>query len=100
MTERPPIVTPTVGIPDVPPGTLLRMRPGEWSHCARVPVGTYLEMTVCRIHRNVIRQDEAGRWVWVVGHEHPSCTWAHVEPHPPCLQLMVRLDVLIGAVPG
>ncbi|MGI5214363.1 hypothetical protein [Plantactinospora sp. CA-290183] len=97
MRKRLPVVTPTVEIPDVPAETLLQLQPEQWSHCATVPVGTYLEVTVARVHRNVTRQDGAGLWVWIVGHEHPGCTWEHVEPHPPCLQLMVRVDVLIAA---
>ncbi|MEO3821525.1 hypothetical protein [Plantactinospora sp. B24E8] len=95
--DRPPIVTPAVEMPDVPEGALLRLGPGDWSHGATLPVGTYLNLSLTRIHRNVTRQDEQGLWVWVVGHEHPACTWPHVEAHPPCLQLMVRFDVLTEA---
>ncbi|MEO3744775.1 hypothetical protein [Plantactinospora sp. B5E13] len=97
MNERPPhLVSPS--IPDLPDGTLLRLAPGEWSHCRTVPDGSPLNVTVCRVHRNVTRQDGADLWVWIVGHEHPSCTWPHVESHPPCLQLMVRVDVLARVV--
>ncbi|MFY1689263.1 hypothetical protein [Plantactinospora sp. WMMB782] len=81
-------------IPELPAGTLLRLAPGEWSHCATARLGTYLEMTVTRVHRNAVRADEAGLWVWVAGHEHPTCTWAYVDPHPPCLHLLVRVDML------
>ncbi|MGX7669300.1 hypothetical protein [Plantactinospora sp. DSM 117369] len=94
MTEPPPTAGPAAEIPDPPVGTLLRLAPGEWSHCATARLGTYLEMTLSRIHRNAIHEDEAGIWVWLVGHEHPACTWAHVDPHPPCLQVMVRVDAL------
>ncbi|ROT33950.1 hypothetical protein EF879_03410 [Micromonospora sp. HM5-17] len=97
MRERPPHLT-GPAIPDVPTGTLLRLAPGEWSHCHAVPAGSRLDVTVSRVHRNVVRRDEAGLWVWVVGHEHPACGWAHVERHPPCRQLMVRVDVLARAV--
>ncbi|MGI5146201.1 hypothetical protein ACQEVC_07365 [Plantactinospora sp. CA-294935] len=100
MTEPRPTVTPTAEIPDLPVGTLLRFAPGEWSHCATARLGTYLEMTLSRMHRNAVREDEAGLWVWLVGHEHPACTWAHVDPHPPCLQVMVRVDALTAAAGG
>ncbi|GIG85135.1 hypothetical protein [Plantactinospora endophytica] len=97
MTEPHPTVNPPVEIPELPVGTLLRLHPGEWSHCAIVPLGMYLEMTLSRIHRNTVHADRAALWVWVVGHEHPACTWAHVDSHPPCLHLLVRIDVLTAA---
>ncbi|WP_159079269.1 hypothetical protein [Plantactinospora sp. BC1] len=100
MTGPRPTVTPAVEIPELPVGTLLRLGPGEWSHCATVPLGTYLEMTLSRIHRNAVRTAPAGLWVWVVGHKHPACTWADVDPHPPCLQVIVRVDALVAATDG
>ncbi|ROT31714.1 hypothetical protein EF879_15055 [Micromonospora sp. HM5-17] len=97
MSERVPHVTEPV-IPEVPEGAVLRLAPGEWSHCQAVPVDSQLAVTVARIHRNVTRHDGAGRWVWIAAHEHPACSWDHVEPHPPCRQLMVRVDVLAREV--
>ncbi|MEO3742326.1 hypothetical protein [Plantactinospora sp. B5E13] len=92
--ERPPVIKPEVVIPDLPEGSLLRLAPADWSHGATLPVGACVQLTLSRIHRNVTRHDESGCWVWVVGHEHPACTWPHVEPHPPCLQLPVRVGAL------
>ncbi|WP_422772249.1 hypothetical protein ACN28C_04070 [Plantactinospora sp. WMMC1484] len=76
--------------PHLPVGTLLRLGSGEWSHCATL--GTYLEMTLAGIHRNAVHEDETGLWVWQVGHEHPACQWDHIDPHPPRLQVMARVD--------
>ncbi|ROT32856.1 hypothetical protein [Micromonospora sp. HM5-17] len=45
---RPPHLTPAVSIPDIPSGTLLRLGPDEWSHCARLPPGAHLDMSVSR----------------------------------------------------
>ncbi|MEO3925268.1 hypothetical protein ABGB07_15565 [Micromonosporaceae bacterium B7E4] len=100
MTEPPPTAGPTAEIPELPVGILLRLAPDEWSHCATARPGTYLEMVLSRIHRNAVHEGAAGLWVWVVGHEHPACTWAHVDPHPPCLQVMVRVDALTAAAGG
>ncbi|MDG4791227.1 hypothetical protein O7626_35925 [Micromonospora sp. WMMD1102] len=96
MTEPSPSIDDVAQdrIPELSAGTLLRLAPGEWSHCATARLGTYLEMTVTRVHRHAVRADEVGLWVWVAGHEHPACTWAYVDPHPPCLHLLVRVDVL------
>lgn len=87
-------------IPNVPPDTTLNLRPDEWSHCAAIQPGAYLDMTVSRVHSNVSRDEGDGLSVWVVGHRHPECTWDHVEPHVPCLQLLVRVDALDRAVNG
>jgi len=84
-------------IPDIPSGTILKLGPDEWSHCARIPRGVHLDMSVSRVHRNVTRQDEAGLWVWVVGHEQPRCGWTSTPAHLPCLHLMVRVDALTRA---
>ncbi|ROT32855.1 hypothetical protein EF879_06650 [Micromonospora sp. HM5-17] len=45
----------------------------------------------------MIRQDEAGLWVWVVGHEQPRCGWTSTPVHAPCLHLLVRVDALTRA---
>ncbi|MGI5213512.1 hypothetical protein [Plantactinospora sp. CA-290183] len=98
VSPRPPHITPGTDIPEVPEGTVLRLWPHEWTHCATVRDGAYLEMTVTRVHRNVTREVGDRRWVWVAGHRHPACRREPVEPHPPCLQLMAPTDVLDRAV--
>ena len=77
---------------------MLRLTGGDWSHCAAFPPGADLVMTVSRVHRNCLREIDGVWWVWVVGHRHPECTWAYVERHPPCLQLMATVSVLARAV--
>lgn len=91
--SRPPHILPA-SIPDVPPGTILRMTGRDWSHCAAYPPGTYVDMTVTRVDRTCVREQNGVLWVWVVGHRYPTCTRAYVERHVPCLQLMVRVGVL------
>ncbi|MGI5212332.1 hypothetical protein [Plantactinospora sp. CA-290183] len=96
MTSRTPVFT--SDIPEVPSGTVLTLRPVDWSHCAHVTPGTYLDVTVVRVHRTVTAVRSGALWVWIAGHQHPECTWAHVERHAPCRHLMVRVDVLRRAV--
>jgi hypothetical protein len=98
---RPPHLTSSgVAIPDIPSGTVLTLGPDEWSHCARLPPGVCLVMSVSRVHRTVTRQDEAGLWVWVIGHEQPRCGRTSTPAHLPCLHLMVRVDALTRAGRG
>jgi hypothetical protein len=92
MTKPPHILPPE--IPDLPAGTLLRLRAGDWHHIHDLPCNAYCDMTVTRVHAGVTREDGGHLWVWVTGHDHPTCSWASVEPHAPCVELMVRLVVL------
>lgn len=94
--SRPPHILPA-SIPDVPEGTVLQLTGHDWSHCASYPPGAYVDITVSRVHRGCFREQNGVLWVWVVGHRHPSCRWPHVEQHVPCLQLMVRVDMLTRA---
>lgn len=98
MTSRPPHIRAAREIPNVPEGTVLRLTGDDWSHCAARPPGAYIDMTVSRVHRACTREIGGEWWVWIVGHHHPACTGAYVERHPPCLQLMVRVEALAKAV--
>ncbi|MFY1689966.1 hypothetical protein [Plantactinospora sp. WMMB782] len=93
MSTKPPHI-PAPEIPELPAGTLLRLRSGDWYHIHDLPCTAYCDMTVAKVHAGVTREDLGHLWLWVTGHDHPTCSWESVEPHPPCIELMVRLDVL------
>jgi len=78
--------------PDVPDGTELHLRPGEWADIYGPPGTTYLDVTVARLGER-IRVEDGVAWVCVVGHA-IECRWASAELHTPCVELLVRLDVL------
>ena len=90
----PPVLPAADRPPDVPTGTELHLRPGEWADIYNLPVAgtTYLDVTVSRLGER-IRVADGVAWVWVVGHA-LECRWASAELHPPCVELLVRLDAL------
>ncbi|RKR92228.1 hypothetical protein BDK92_6664 [Micromonospora pisi] len=89
------MTTPT-GLPHVPVGTVLRLMPGEWSHCRGFLPGAVVNVVVSRVHldRVHVRSDE----VWVTGHA-PECEWESSDCRVPCLELLVRLAAITRQVP-
>lgn len=56
MTTKPPdIFAPEIS--DVPAGTPLRRRAGDWHHIHDLPCNAYCDMAVARVHAGVTRED-------------------------------------------
>jgi hypothetical protein len=92
--SRPPHVPPQQ-IPDLPVDTVLHLRAGEWSHLHDVPPDAYVDIRLVKIDKGITRHEDGYVWVWCRGHDPMTCHWESVEPHKPCIEMMVRLDVLV-----
>lgn len=90
---RPPHIPPP-RIPDVPADTVMTLEAGEWSDYSGAPVGGRVHLRLIKIYASITREQWGHLWVWVAGHDSLSCHWSSVEPHGPCMELMVRVDVL------
>ncbi|GIJ42025.1 hypothetical protein [Micromonospora andamanensis] len=77
-------------LPDVPPGTLLQLDANDWSYGRDLPPGTPVAVTVTGVRDLPYRSDE---WVWVLGHR-PECDYPHVDRHPPCMEVRVKVTAL------
>ncbi len=94
---RPSHINPPAGpsIPDVPEGTELHLRAGEWSHLHGMLPGATVDMTVTAVHPDWGRATDAE--VWVSGHPLQGSVDGS-DQHPPHMRLVVRLDALWRAV--
>lgn len=94
---RPSHITPPPGptIPDVPEGTELHLRAGEWSNLHGMLPSATVDMTVTAVHPDwrCATDDE----VWVSGHP-LQCSVDRSDQHAPHMRLVVRLDALRRAV--
>ncbi|MGW4462436.1 hypothetical protein [Micromonospora sp. NPDC004704] len=81
-----------IGTFDPPPGTPVRLLPGEWSHCAGRDPGETVDLHVLRVH--IDRAHSNDQEVWVTGHL-PECSWQSAERHPPCVELLARVEALL-----
>lgn len=80
-------------IPELPEGTLLTLRAGEAMDFHGLD-SDYRDVKLVRVFPAVTLRRHGHVWVAVAAHEHPTCTWDATEPHRPCVELVVRADVL------
>ena len=81
-----------IGTFDPTPGTPIRLGAGEWSHCAGRDPGETVHLLAVRVH--IDRAHPNDQEVWVSGHL-PQCPWPPAERHPPCVELLARVDALV-----
>lgn len=82
-----------MNVPDVPEGTLLRLDGDDWSYGHGLIPDARVDIVVVRIRDDLAHlHDDA---LWVQGHA-PECGY-HPDPHPPCLELLVKVDRLGSA---
>lgn len=86
----------TADLPDVPPGTRLHLRAGEWQAQSEAIAGTYLDVRVVRVYDAPV-----GGMVWVRGHL-LECAWPDADCTAPwCVEARVSVaairDNLAGA---
>lgn len=79
-------------VPDVPEGTRLHLRPGDWASTSTDLAAGDLDVIVSRCADAA----DADGMVTVVGH-HLACGWPSVEEHPPCVELRVTVRALAAA---
>ncbi|MEU7961383.1 hypothetical protein [Micromonospora humida] len=77
--------------PRVDPGTLLQLDGDDWSFGRDLRPGVHVDVVVVRVRTDLAHLSD--EWMWVLGHR-PQCTYPHVEQHPPCLELRVRVTTL------
>lgn len=84
-------------LPDITPGTLLRLDREDWYHPdeATHDVDQDVALIVAKVHTDSATDVS----VWVTGHA-PECSWPSSEYHPPCIQLRVLCAALRQAVTG
>jgi hypothetical protein len=75
---------------DLPEGTRVHLQAGEWFWQVGIPATTYLDLRVVRV-------EEPIRGVaWVRAHL-LECHWGSMEPHAPCQDVLVKVEVLSQA---
>ncbi|MGW0434081.1 hypothetical protein ACWDV4_16270 [Micromonospora sp. NPDC003197] len=86
-------------LPDIPPGTLLRLDTEDWYHPdeATFEVDRDIALIVAKVHTDTASATSVS--VWVTGHA-PECTWPTSEYHPPCIQVRVLREALRRLVGG
>ncbi|GAB3144487.1 hypothetical protein GCM10027290_22960 [Micromonospora sonneratiae] len=77
--------------PPIPAGTRLHLRSEDWYHPTGVGDTYQRDIVVSVAHTGTATATDAS--VWIVGHE-LDCTRAHVEDHPPCVELRVKRDAI------
>jgi hypothetical protein len=86
-------MTSPADVPELPQGRVLKLHSGEWAHCHNLPNDAYCDLTVVKVFRSTVRIEDGHTWVWVSGHA-MECSWVSSTCTIPCINLMVRLDVL------
>lgn len=81
-------------IPDVPVDTKMLLEYGEWRGWRGDPADCRVHLRLVEIHRSIVCVKDGYTWVWVGGHDSLTCRLSSVEPHKPCTELLVRVDVL------
>ncbi|MFC3500046.1 hypothetical protein ACFOOK_03550 [Micromonospora krabiensis] len=82
-------------VPDVPEGTRLYLRAGEWRAGQGTPAAGYLDLRVLRVYGNPI-----GGRVWVRGH-HIECVWPDGDCTAPwCVEAQVSVAAIRANVDG
>jgi hypothetical protein len=85
-TDAPPEDVPEPS-PELPDGTRIHLQAGEWYWQVGIPATTYLEIRVVKV-------DPPRRGLaWVSAHL-LECHRESVEPHPPCQDVLVKVEVL------
>ncbi|MEV4481735.1 hypothetical protein [Micromonospora coxensis] len=84
-------MTSNPSVPHVAPGTLLRLGGDDWSFGRDLTPGTHVDVVLVRLRTDLAHLSD--EWMWVLGHR-PQCEYAHVDQHPPCMELRVRVAVL------
>ncbi|MFY1684808.1 hypothetical protein ACN265_25125 [Micromonospora sp. WMMD730] len=77
--------------PRVDPGTLLQLDGDDWSFGRSLTPGVHVDVVLVRLRTDLAHLSD--EWMWVLGHR-PQCEYTHVEQHPPCLELRVRITAL------
>ncbi|MEU8158059.1 hypothetical protein AB0B94_30770 [Micromonospora sp. NPDC048986] len=78
-------------LPILPPGTVLRLAPGEWCGEDRVPVWDRAYICVERVHADSPEQ------AWVTGHA-IECAYKSSDCTIPCMVLLVRVAAILRQV--
>jgi hypothetical protein len=85
-------------IPEVESGTGLKLRPEEFRFRSQGCPGRDFNLSVSTVNPRISRVDDDGQaWVLVSGHDYPHCSSPENPIHRPCVELMVRVDVLTEA---
>ncbi|MFG1951732.1 hypothetical protein [Micromonospora sp. NPDC048830] len=83
MSSPPPV--------NVAPGTLLRLDPDDWSFGRDLTPGTRVDIVVVRLRTDLAHVNDDA--MWVVGHL-PQCSYSHIDEHPPCMEVRVKVAAL------
>lgn len=75
-------------LPVIPPGTVLRLGPGEWCGEDRVPVWRRTDIRVVRV------QADSPRQAWVTGHA-IECAYESSDCTVPCMTLLVQARAIL-----
>lgn len=82
-------------VPELPEGTRLSLRAGDWYARPGVPATHYTDVRVVRVYPAVV-----GGAVWVRGHG-MECAWPSSDCTAPwCVEMQVRVSAIVAAADG